>query len=122
MYSNTFLVGRLGRDIEIRSTQNGEQVATLSVATSTSWKDQNSGEWKERVSWHTVVTFQQNLIKSLEGRAKKGARILIEGRLEYRKWRKEGEATDREQAEIRVGPGNVIRLLDAPGSEDGGEQ
>jgi single-strand DNA-binding protein len=121
MYSSTFLVGRLGKDMEIRSTQSGEQVATLNVATSRSWKDQQSGEWKEKVFWHTVVTFQQNLIKSLDGRAKKGARVLVEGEIEYRKWRKEGETTDREQAEIRVGPQNVIRLLDAPSTEQNAE-
>jgi single-strand DNA-binding protein len=88
MCGRATLIGRLGQDVEIRTTQSGSQVATVHLATSGSRMDKDSGEWKEDVQWHTIVTFQQTLVKSLGDRAKKGARALIEGTLKYRRWRK----------------------------------
>ena len=80
------LIGNLGRDPEIRTTQDGTKVANLSLATSESWRDKNSGERKERTEWHRVVIFNENLVKVAEQYLKKGSKIYIEGALQTRKW------------------------------------
>ena len=80
------LVGNLGRDPEIRSTQDGTRVANLSLATSESWRDKNSGERRERTEWHRVVVFNDRLVDVCEKYLKKGSKIYIEGALQTRKW------------------------------------
>jgi single-strand DNA-binding protein len=80
------LVGNLGRDPEIRSTQDGTRVANLSVATSESWRDKASGERKERTEWHRVVIFNDKLVEIVEKYLKKGAKVYLEGALQTRKW------------------------------------
>ena len=80
------LIGNLGRDPEIRSTQTGKKIATLSIATSESWKDQQSGEWKERTEWHRVVIFNEGLAKVAEKHLTSGMKVRIEGKLRTRKW------------------------------------
>ena len=80
------LIGNLGRDPEIRSTQAGKKIATLSIATSESWKDQQSGEWKERTEWHRVVIFNDGLAKVAEKHLTSGMKVRIEGKLRTRKW------------------------------------
>ena len=84
--NKVILVGNLGRDPEIRSTQDGTRIANLSLATSESWRDKNSGERKERTEWHRVVIFNENLVKVAEQYLKKGSKIYIEGALQTRKW------------------------------------
>src|SRR5882762_5511868 len=76
--NKVILVGNLGRDPEIRSTQDGTRIANLSLATSESWRDKNSGERKERTEWHRVVIFNENLVKVAEQYLKKGSKIYIE--------------------------------------------
>lgn len=112
MFTQVILVGRLGKDAEVRNTQGGRKVATLSVATSESWKDKNSGEWKERTNWHTVITWQPGLVELIEKRAKKGRLVQVVGALEYRSWRKDGEDTDRKVAEVAIGPNGQLIFLD----------
>jgi len=80
------LLGALGRDPEIRSMQNGDRVAQLSVATSESWRDKGSGEKKERTEWHRVVIFNEHLVKVAEQFLTKGAKVYLEGQLQTRKW------------------------------------
>lgn len=80
------LLGALGRDPEIRSMQNGDKVAQLSIATSESWRDKASGEKKERTEWHRVVIFNDNLVKVAEQYLTKGAKVYLEGQLQTRKW------------------------------------
>ena len=80
------LIGNLGRDPEIRSLQDGNKVANLSVATSESWKDKSSGERRERTEWHRVVIFNERLIDVVEKYLKKGAKVYLEGALQTRKW------------------------------------
>jgi single-strand DNA-binding protein len=111
-YNESTLIGRLGKDAEIRSMQNGEQVASFSVATDDGYKDKD-GNWKQVTNWHQVVTFQKGLIKTIETRGKKGARVFVRGTLEYRSWRKDGEATDRVQAEIKIGPQDKFFFVDS---------
>ncbi len=84
--NKVILVGYVGRDPEIRSTQDGTKVANLSLATSETWRDKNSGERKERTEWHRVVIFNERLVDVVEKYVKKGAKLYIEGALQTRKW------------------------------------
>src|SRR5262245_56091751 len=84
--NKVILVGNLGRDPEVRSTQDGLKIVNLSVATSENWRDKNSGERKEKTEWHSVVIFNENLAKVAEQYLKKGAKVYIEGQLQTRQW------------------------------------
>ncbi len=84
--NKVILVGNVGRDPEIRSTQDGTKVANLSLATSETWRDKNTGERKERTEWHRVVIFNERLADVVEKYVKKGAKLYIEGALQTRKW------------------------------------
>jgi single-strand DNA-binding protein len=84
--NKVILVGNVGRDPEIRSTQDGTRVGNLSLATSESWRDKSTGERKERTEWHRVVIFNERLVDVVEKYVKKGAKLYIEGALQTRKW------------------------------------
>ncbi len=84
--NKVILVGNLGRDPELRSTQDGMRIANLAVATSESWRDRVSGERKERTEWHRVVIFNERLAEIAEKYLKKGAKVYVEGALQTRKW------------------------------------
>ncbi len=84
--NKVILVGNLGRDPEIRSMQDGQRVCNLSLATSESWRDRNSGERREKTEWHRVVIFNENLVKVAEQFLKKGSKVYVEGQLQTRKW------------------------------------
>src|SRR5882724_4853660 len=84
--NKVILVGNLGRDPEIRSTQDGMRIANLALATSDTWRDKMSGERKERTEWHRVVIFNERLAEIAEKYLKKGAKVYIEGALQTRKW------------------------------------
>jgi single-strand DNA-binding protein len=84
--NKVILVGNLGRDPEIRSTQDGTRIANLSLATSESWRDKASGERKEKTEWHRVVIFNDRLVEVVERYLKKGSKVYIEGALQTRKW------------------------------------
>src|SRR6266436_6255307 len=84
--NKVILVGNLGRDPEIRSTQDGMRIANLNLATSESWRDKMSGERKERTEWHRVVIFNENLVTVAEKYLRKGSKIYVEGALQTRKW------------------------------------
>ena len=84
--NKVILVGNLGRDPEIRSMQNGGRVCNLSVATSESWNDKQSGERKEKTEWHRVVIFDERLVEVCEKYLRKGRKVFVEGQLQTRKW------------------------------------
>jgi single-strand DNA-binding protein len=84
--NKVILIGNLGRDPEIRSTQDGTRIANLSVATSENWRDKATGERKERTEWHRVVVFNDRLVEVIEKYLKKGAKVYLEGALQTRKW------------------------------------
>lgn len=84
--NKVILVGNVGKDPEIRRTQDGRAIANLSLATSESWRDKNTGERKEKTEWHRVVVFNEGLCKVVEQYVKKGAKLYIEGQLQTRKW------------------------------------
>jgi len=84
--NKVILVGNLGRDPEIRSTQDGTRVANLSLATSESWRDKNTGERREKTEWHRVVVFNERIVEVAEKYLHKGSKIYVEGQLQTRKW------------------------------------
>ena len=94
------LIGRLGADPEIKQMVNGKSVARLSLATSQSWKDRNSGEKKEKKEWHRIVVFKEGLINVVQQYLKKGAQVYIEGQLSTRKWKDEQTGQDKYSTEI----------------------
>ena len=84
--NKVILVGNLGRDPEVRSSQDGTKIVNLSIATSERWKDRNSGEQRERTEWHRVVIFNENLGRVAEQYLRKGSSVYLEGQLQTRKW------------------------------------
>ena len=84
--NKVILVGNLGRDPEIRNTQDGAKIVNLSVATSERWKDRMSGEPRERTEWHRVVIYNENLARVAEQYLRKGSSVYVEGQLQTRKW------------------------------------
>ena len=84
--NKVLLIGRLGNDPEIKQTQGGKSFASLSLATSDSWKDKSSGEKKEKTEWHRVVIFNEGLVNVVQQYLKKGAQIYIEGQLTTNKY------------------------------------
>jgi single-strand DNA-binding protein len=80
------LIGNVGRDPEIRSTQDGREIATVTLATSDSWRDKATGERKEKTEWHKVVVFSEGLVNIIKNYVKKGSKLYIEGSLQTRKW------------------------------------
>jgi single-strand DNA-binding protein len=84
--NKVILVGHLGKDPDIRRTQDGRPIANMSLATSESWRDKSTGERKEKTEWHRVVVFSEALAKLAEQYLKKGAKIYLEGQLATRKW------------------------------------
>ena len=117
--NKVILVGNLGSDPEIRRMNSGDQVATLSIATSESWRDKNTGERKDRTEWHKVVIFNENLVKVVEQYLKKGAKVFIEGQLQTRKWQDQN-GIDRYTTEVVLQKyRGELQMLDSRG-DDGG--
>ena len=108
------LVGRLGADVTVNHLASGGRVANLSIATDESYIDRNSGQKVDKTEWHRVVTFQDGLIDMLEKHATKGRLISVEGKMQTRRWRKEGEDSDRFSTEIIVVPGHRVQFYDKP--------
>lgn len=117
--NKVMLIGNLGRDPEVRSMQNGGKVANLSIATSDSWKDKNTGERREKTEWHRVVIFG-NLADIAERYLKKGSKVYICGQLQTRKWQnKDGQ--DQYSTEVVLqGYGGELTMLDGRGEGGGG--
>src|SRR6201987_2204748 len=114
--NKVILVGNLGKDPEIRRTQDGRPIANLSVATSEQWRDKATGERKERTEWHRVVIFSEGLAKVAERYLKKGAKVYIEGQLETRKWTDQ-EGKERYSTEVVLRPfRGKLNMLDAKDS------
>ena len=100
--NKVLLIGRLGADPEVKQMVNGKSVARLSLATSNSWKDKNTGEKKEKTEWHRIVIFNEGLVNVVQQYVKKGAQVYIEGELTTRKWKDEKSGTDKYSTEIVV--------------------
>jgi single-strand DNA-binding protein len=118
--NKVILIGNLGRDPELRSTQDGTRIANLAVATSESWRDRVSGERKERTEWHRVVIFNERLAEIAEKYLKKGAKVYIEGALQTRKWTDQG-GQERYSTEIVLQRfRGELTMLDGAGGRGGG--
>ena len=115
--NKVLLIGRLGADPEIKQMVNGKSVARLSLATSQSWKDKNTGEKKEKTEWHRIVVFNEGLIKVVQQYLKKGAQIYVEGQLSTRKWKDEQSGQDKYSTEIVIqGYNSSLTMLGSSGS------
>ena len=112
------LIGRIGQDVTVNHLASGGRVANLSIATDESYI--RDGERVDRTEWHRLVTFQDGLITMLEKHARKGRLVYADGKLQTRRWRKDGEDADRFSTEIMLVPGSRIQFLDRPARPDGG--
>ena len=117
--NKVMLIGRLGADPEIKQMVNGKNVARLSLATSQTWKDKNSGERKEKTEWHRIVIFNEGLISVVQQYLKKGANVFVEGQLSTRKWKDESSGQDKYSTEIILqGYNSSLTMLDSRGKSD----
>ncbi|WP_300379554.1 single-stranded DNA-binding protein [Henriciella sp.] len=112
--NKVILVGNLGADPEVKQFQNGGQVCNLTVATSESWKDKNTGERREKTEWHRVSIFSEGLVKVAQSYLKKGSKVYLEGQLETRKWQDQ-QGNDRYSTEVVLrGFNSTLTILDKP--------
>ena len=117
--NKVILVGNLGKDPEIKRTQDGRPICNLTVATSENWRDKNTGEKKEKTEWHRVVIFNEGLCKVAEQYLRKGAKVYLEGQLQTRKWEKDG--VERYSTEVVLQAFNgVMTMLDGGKPRDEG--
>ena len=110
--NKVILVGNLGKDPEIRRTQDGRPIANLSVATSENWRDKATGERKEKTEWHRVVIFNEGLCKVAEQYLKKGAKVYIEGQLQTRKWTDQSGVEKYSTEVVLQGFNSTLTMLD----------
>lgn len=117
--NKVILIGNVGNDPEIRTFGNGGKVANLSIATSETWRDKQSGERKEKTEWHRVAVFGEGLVGVIERYVKKGSKLYIEGKLQTRKWQ-DRDGNDKYTTEIVLqGPGTTLTMLDSRNSGGG---
>jgi single-strand DNA-binding protein len=117
--NKVILVGNLGKDPEIRRTQDGRPIANLSVATSESWRDKATGERKEKTEWHRVVIFNEGLCKVAEQYLKKGAKVYLEGQLQTRKWTDQSGVEKYSTEVVLQGFNSNLTMLDGRASGGG---
>jgi len=114
--NKVILIGNLGQDPDVKYMPSGDAVANVSIATSESWKDKNTGEKQERTEWHKVVFFGK-VAEIAQKYLHKGSKVYVEGKLKTRKWQdKEGQ--DRYTTEIVVDMGGSMQMLDGKGGGD----
>jgi single-strand DNA-binding protein len=119
--NKVILIGNLGRDPEVRSTQDGAKIVQLSVATSEQWRDRSSGERKERTEWHRVVIFNERLAEVAEKYLRKGSKVYLEGQLQTRKWT-DKDGNDKYTTEVVLGKfRGELTMLDGRGDGGGGD-
>ncbi|KKB96511.1 Single-stranded DNA-binding protein [Candidatus Arcanobacter lacustris] len=117
--NKVILIGNVGKDPEIRSTQDGRELANITLATSERWKDKSTGERKERTEWHRVVVFSEGLVNVVKNYVKKGTKLYIEGALQTRKWT-DAAGVEKYSTEIVLqGFSSVLTMIDS--QKSGGE-
>lgn len=117
--NKVILVGNLGRDPEVRFTQDNKKIVNMSVATSDSWKDKNTGEKREKTEWHRVVIFSDGLANIAEKYLRKGSKVYLEGQLQTRKWQGQ-DGQDKYTTEVVLQGFNcTLTMLDGPGGGGG---
>ena len=110
--NKVILVGNVGKDPEIRRTQDGRPIANLSLATSESWRDKTTGEKKEKTEWHRVVIFSEPLCKIVEQYVKKGSKLYVEGALQTRKWTDQSGVEKYSTEVVIQGFNGLLTMLD----------
>ena len=118
--NKVILVGNLGADPEVRTLPSGNKVVNLSVATSDSWRDKNSGERKEKTEWHRVVIFSEGLAKVAEQYLRKGSKVYLEGALQTRKWQDQSGADKYSTEVVLQGFNSNLTMLDGRGGAGAG--
>ena len=118
--NKVILVGNLGKDPEIRRTQDGRPIANLSIATSENWRDKATGERKEKTEWHRVVIFNEGLCKVAEQYLKKGAKVYLEGQLQTRKWTDQAGIEKYSTEVVLQGFNSNLTMLDGRSGGGGG--
>ena len=117
--NKVLLIGRLGADPDIKQMVNGKSVARLSLATSNTWKDKNTGEKKEKTEWHRIVVFNEGLVNVVKQYLKKGAQIYIEGQISTRKWKDEQSGQDKYSTEVIIqGYNSSLTMLGGGGGSN----
>ena len=116
--NKVLLIGRLGADPDIKQMANGKSVARLSLATSNTWKDKNTGEKKEKTEWHRVVIFNEGLVNVIKQYVKKGTQVYLEGQLTTRKWKDEKSGMDKYTTEVVLqGCNSSFKILSSKSSQ-----
>jgi single-strand DNA-binding protein len=116
--NKVILVGNLGADPDVKRTQDGRPIVNLSIATSESWRDKNTGERKDKSEWHRVVIFSEGLCKVAENYLKKGSKVYLEGSLTTRKWQDQ-QGQDRYSTEVVLqGFNSTLTMLDGKDNRD----
>ena len=110
----------ISKNNNIKQMVNGKSVARLSLATSQSWKDKNTGEKKEKTEWHRIVVFNEGLVNVVQQYLKKGAQIYVEGQLTTRKWKDEQSGQDKYSTEIVIQGYNSSLTMLGGGNSGGG--
>ncbi len=119
--NKVILVGNLGKDPEIRATQDGREIANLTIATGESWKDRNTGERREKTEWHRVVIFSEGLTNIAKNYLRKGSKVFIEGQLQTRKWT-DNQGAERYSTEVVLqGYNGTLTMLDSRRDGEGGQ-
>src|SRR5438105_11021716 len=118
--NKVILIGNLGKDPEIRRTNDGRPIANLSVATSESWRDKNTGERKEKTEWHRVVIFSEGLCKIAEQYLKKGSKVYLEGQLQTRKYTDKDGVEKYSTEVVLQGFNSALTMLDTRSGGGGG--
>lgn len=116
--NKVILVGNLGRDPEIRTTQDGKEIANLTLATSESWRDRNTGERREKTEWHRIVVFNDGLIGVIKNYLHKGSKIYVEGALQTRKWTDQSGVEKYSTEVVLQGFGSTLTMLDSRSSSN----
>jgi single-strand DNA-binding protein len=111
--NKVILVGNVGQDPEIRSTQDGREIASFTLATTDSWKDKNTGEKKDKTEWHRIVIFSQGLVGVVKNYVKKGSKLYIEGSLQTRKWTDNAGIEKYTTEVVLQNYGGTMQMLDS---------
>jgi single-strand DNA-binding protein len=120
--NKVILVGNVGNEPEVRQTQDGREIANLSIATSDSWRDKNTGERREKTEWHRVVVFNEGLVKVIKNYVHKGSKLYLEGALQTRKWTDQSGQDKYSTEVVLQGYNGNLTMLDNKGSGGGNYQ
>lgn len=108
--NKVILIGNVGKDPEIRTTNDGKEIASFSIATGESWKDRATGERKERTEWHRIAVFNEGLVGVIKNYVQKGSKLYIEGTLQTRKWQ-DASGMDKYSTEVVLQNYNSTLIL-----------